>query len=46
MFVMGADLAAVSASVCAGLITVVFVSTISMSRVLTKKEMEERERLR
>lgn len=47
MFVMGADLAAVfELSVCAGLITVVFVSTISMSRVLTKKEMEERERLR
>ncbi|MEA5013257.1 MAG: hypothetical protein VB099_01740 [Candidatus Limiplasma sp.] len=47
MFVMGADLAAVfELSVCAGLITVVFVSTISMSRVLTKEEMEEREKRR
>ncbi len=47
MFVMGADLAAVfELSVCAGLITVVFVSTISMSKVLTKKEMEEREKQR
>lgn len=47
MYVMGADLAAVfELSVCAGLITVVFVSTVSMSRVLTKAEMEEREKLR
>ncbi len=47
MFAMGAHLAAVfELSVCAGLITVVFVSAISMTKVLSKEEAEEMERLR
>ncbi|NLV59099.1 MAG: hypothetical protein GXY67_10050 [Clostridiales bacterium] len=47
MYMLGAHLAAVfELSVCAGLITVIFVSTISMTKVLTKQEAEERERKR
>jgi NADH:ubiquinone oxidoreductase subunit 6 (chain J) len=40
MFMLGANLAAVfELSVCAGLITVVFVSTISMTQPATKSEL-------
>lgn len=49
MFLMGATLAAVlELSVCAGLITAVFVSTISLTRNLTTEEEAEaaRKRLR
>ncbi len=42
MFVMRAPLAAVfELSVCAGLIPVIFMSTISMSHIKSKEEMEE-----
>lgn len=47
MFQMGAPLAGVvELSVCAGLITVVFVSTISLTRPLTRKEEREQAGLR
>jgi len=41
MFIMGAHLAAVfELSVCSGLITVVFISAISMTKVSSKEELE------
>ncbi len=47
MFLLGANLAAVfELSVCAGLITVVFISTISMTRLRTKEEQAEVEKSR
>lgn len=47
LFSMGAHLAAVfELSVCAGLITVVFISAISMTRVQSKEELAEKERAR
>ena len=47
MFMVGAPLAAVfELSVCAGLITVVFISAISMTRVHTKEELAEKEKQR
>ncbi len=47
MFLLGAHLAAVfELSVCAGLITVVFISAISMTRVRTKEEIAEKEKAR
>jgi NADH-quinone oxidoreductase subunit J len=49
MFMLGANLAAVfELSVCAGLITVVFISTISMTSPSTKEDLLEktRDRLR
>ncbi len=47
MFMMGANLAAVfELSVCAGLITVVFISAISMTRLRTKEELAEVEKNR
>lgn len=47
MFMMGAGLAAVfELSVCAGLITVVFISAISMTRLSTKEEEAEAEKAR
>lgn len=45
MFILGAPMAAVfELSVCAGLITVVFVSTISLTKPLSDEVEEERER--
>ncbi len=45
MFRLGAGLAAVfELSVCAGLITVVFVSTVSMTQPRSEEEMHERKR--
>jgi len=45
MFLLGAPMAAVfELSVCAGLITVVFVSTISLTKPISEKAEEERER--
>jgi NADH-quinone oxidoreductase subunit J len=45
MFLLGAPMAAVfELSVCAGLITVVFMSTISLTKPLSDKVEEERER--
>jgi len=47
MFMLGAGLAAVfELSVCAGLITVVFVSTIAMTQPSTKSELLEKTRNR
>ncbi len=47
MFLMGAHMAAVfELSVCAGLITVIFVSAISMTKVRSQEEIEEEERTR
>ncbi len=47
MFLMGAPLAAVfELSVCAGMITVVFISACSMSRIYTRKEHEQRQKAR
>ena len=47
MFVLGAPLAAVfELSVCAGLITVVFISAINMTRVSSKEELEEKQKAR
>ena len=47
MFVLGASLAAVfELSVCAGLITVVFISAISMTKIHSKEEIEQKERER
>ena len=47
MFMVGAPLAAVfELSVCAGLITVVFISAISMTKVHTKEELAEKEKQR
>ena len=47
LFQMGAPLAAVfELSVCAGLITVVFVATISMTRPLTHEEEEKAAKVR
>lgn len=47
MFLLDAPLAAVfELSVCAGLITVVFISAISMTRVSSKEELAEKERKR
>jgi len=47
MFMMNAKLAAVfELSVCAGLITVIFISTISMTRIRSKEELEKEERAR
>lgn len=47
MFVLQATLVAVfELSVCSGLITVVFISAISMTKVATKEELEEKQRLR
>lgn len=47
MFMLGAHLAAVfELSVCAGLITVVFISAISMTRVRTNEEIAEKEKQR
>ena len=47
MFLMGAPLAAVfELSVCAGLITVVFISSISMTRIHSKEEMTEKKKER
>ena len=44
MFLLGAPLAAVfELSVCAGLITVVFISAVSMTRVRSKEEIAEKE---
>lgn len=47
MFLMGAPLAAVfELSVCAGLITVVFISSISMTRIHTNEELREKRKER
>ncbi len=47
MFLMGATLAAVfELSVCAGLITVVFISSISMTRIHTSEELREKKKER
>ena len=47
MFLLGAHLAAVfELSVCSGLITVVFISAISMTRVISKEESAEKDRAR
>jgi len=47
MFMSNAHLAAVfELSVCAGLVTVVFISSISMTRLRTKEDIAEQERLR
>ncbi len=47
MFLLDAPLAAVfELSVCAGLITVIFISAISMTRLRTKEEISEMEKLR
>lgn len=47
MFLLDAPLAAVfELSVCAGLITVVFISAVSMTRVRSKEELAEKERKR
>lgn len=47
MYLLGAPLAAVfELSVCAGLITVVFISAISMTRVHTKEELAKKEKER
>jgi len=47
MFLLGAPLAAVfELSVCAGLITVVFISAVSMTRVRSKEEIAEKEKAR
>jgi NADH:ubiquinone oxidoreductase subunit 6 (chain J) len=47
MFLLGAELAAVfELSVCAGLITVVFISAISMTRIRTKEEITAEEKKR
>ena len=47
MFVLGASLAAVfELSVCAGLITVVFISAISMTKIRTKEEITQKEKER
>ena len=47
MFIMGANLAAVfELSVCAGLITVIFVSAISMTKLRTREEIAELEKKR
>ncbi|HWS30570.1 MAG TPA: NADH-quinone oxidoreductase subunit J [Clostridia bacterium] len=47
MFLVGAPLAAVfELSVCAGLITVVFISSISMTRIHSDEELKEKKRER
>ena len=47
MFALDAPLAAVfELSVCAGLITVVFISAVSMTRVYSKEEAARREKAR
>lgn len=47
MFVLSAPLAAVfELSVCAGLITVIFISTISMTKIMSKEEFEEKKKAR
>jgi NADH-quinone oxidoreductase subunit J len=47
MFLMGAPLAAVfELSVCAGMITVVFISACSMSRIHTREEHAQRQKAR
>jgi len=47
MFLLDAHLAAVfELSVCAGLVTVIFISAISMTKVHSKEEIAEQERLR
>ena len=47
MFLMDAHIAAMlELSVCAGLITVIFISTISMTRVYSKEEQAERKKAR
>lgn len=47
MFVMGAQMAAVfELSVCAGLITVVFISSISMTKLSSKEEAAKERKLR
>lgn len=45
MFLMGAPLAAVfELSVCAGLITVVFISSVSMTRIYSDEELAEKKK--
>lgn len=47
MFLLGANLAAVfELSVCSGLVTVVFISAVSMTRLHTKEEIAEKEKTR
>ena len=47
MFILNAHLAAAfELSVCAGLVTVVFISAISMTRIISKEETEAREKKR
>jgi len=47
MFIMGAHLAAVfELSVCSGLITVVFISAVSMTKISSKEELEIKEKAR
>jgi NADH-quinone oxidoreductase subunit J len=47
MFVLGSPLAAVfELSICAGLITAVFVSAISMTDVMSRETIEEKRKLR